>query len=41
MRENPNADPLIVQKTKGGAGRVTLRPEIGWTDLKAAHIETG
>jgi ABC-type transport system substrate-binding protein len=41
MREHPDKDPLVVQATKGKAGRVTLRPEVGWTDLKAVRIETG
>ncbi|MFH5924525.1 hypothetical protein [Roseomonas xinghualingensis] len=41
MSQHPGEDPLIIQKTKGGAGRLTLRPEIGWTDQKALRIETG
>lgn len=40
MREHPAAEPLVVQHTKGGAGRLALNPEIGWTDGKAVRIET-
>ena len=41
MREHPGEDPLVVRRTTRGAGRLTLRPEIGWADEKAIRIETG
>jgi hypothetical protein len=41
IKENPSIDPLVVQKTTRGAGRLTLRPEIGLENLKAIRIETG
>jgi hypothetical protein len=41
IKENPSVDPLVVQKTARGAGRLTLRPEIGLEDIKAIRIETG
>ncbi|MBI0534871.1 hypothetical protein D9599_04705 [Roseomonas sp. KE2513] len=40
-KEHPGEDPLVVKPTKGGAGRLTLRPEIGWRDEKGIRIETG
>ena len=41
MKEHPGEDPLVVKPTKSGAGRLTLRPEIGWEDEKGIGIETG
>lgn len=41
MLEHPGVDPLLVLHTERGAGRLTLRPEIGWKDAKAVRIETG
>ncbi|WP_043834595.1 hypothetical protein [Muricoccus aerilatus] len=41
MQQHPGVDPLVVQHTRSGAGRLTLRPEIGWKDAKAVRIETG
>lgn len=41
IREHPGEDPLVVKPTKRGAGRLTLRPEIGWENEKAIRIETG
>ena len=40
LSEHPDEDPLIVQPSSGGAGRLQLRPEIGWKDNKAVHIES-
>jgi hypothetical protein len=40
MEAHPGEDPLVIQPTKRGAGRLTLRPEIGWADSKAVRIET-
>jgi len=41
MMKHPEADPLVVRHTRSGAGRLTLRPEIGWKNEKAIRIETG
>ena len=41
LREHPGEDALVVRPSKGGAGRLQLRPEIGWKDAEAVTIETG
>jgi hypothetical protein len=40
LHEHPDEDPLLIQSSSGGAGRLQLRPEIGWKDKKAVHIES-
>ncbi|WP_426958847.1 hypothetical protein [Muricoccus radiodurans] len=40
MAEHPGEDALMVQPSKGEAGRLMLRPEVGWTDARSVRIET-
>jgi hypothetical protein len=37
---NPGEEPLVVLPTKKGAGRLTLRPEIGWPSTGDVRIHT-